>query len=53
MQVLGDDRAIWLPLGQWPTPHPAPIARPEGRASFRTPYGAAFPSLAGEEGRCR
>ena len=25
-----------------PSPHPAPIARPEGRASFRTPYGATF-----------
>ena len=23
-------------------PHPAPIARPEGRASFPTPYGATF-----------
>jgi hypothetical protein len=24
------------------SPRPAPIARPEGRASFRTPYGATF-----------
>jgi hypothetical protein len=24
------------------TLHPAAIARPEGRASFRTPYGATF-----------
>ena len=28
------------PLGL--APHPALIARPEGRASFRTPYGATF-----------
>ena len=30
------------------TPHPAPIARPEGRASFRTPFGATFPSRLGK-----
>jgi very-short-patch-repair endonuclease len=32
-------------------PHPAPIARPEGRASFRTPYGATFspPEAGGRE----
>ena len=30
------------------TPHPAPIARPEGRASFRTPFGATFPSKLGK-----
>ncbi len=28
-------------------PHPALIARPEGRASFWTPYGATFSPLAG------
>ena len=32
-------------------PHPAPIARPEGRASFRTPYSATFfpPEAGGRE----
>src|SRR5271155_2670521 len=30
------------------TPHPAPIARPEGRASFRTPFGATSPSRLGK-----
>ena len=33
-------RSLELDALERADPHPAPIARPEGRASFRTPYSA-------------
>ena len=48
MEVRRGVRAVRSASRQRATPHPTPIARPEGRASFRTPYGATFPSKAGE-----